>query len=317
MSSPPRLSPATGRVLRVFLEHPETWRYGTQVRQASQLPGGTVYPILARLEQAGWLESHWEAVQPPDRPRRRYHRLTSTGIEEAGAALSQSAATPAVGAAPDSSGVPADQPVPRAVQWQPHSRRAVVVVGANGSDLSKHALIRAAQEAQLRTCLLRVVYGWQSHEPQQASPDQLVRGWVEEALTGDARNCPIEVVVPRLPPASAVLLATDDAELVVLGTGTDPTDGGPPGPVSRDCLARSHVPVLLVQPPLLKWDMSPQSAPRLPTHPPASASLAPSTPWDPSTPPLAHMHDVLWMFAEEYTNRQIAHWRSYRLGLRT
>jgi hypothetical protein len=29
------------------------------------------------------------------------------------------------------------------------------------------------------------------------------------------------------------------------------------------------------------------------------------------------MHDVLWMFAEEYTNRQIAHWRSYRLGLRT
>ncbi|MGH9077193.1 MAG: PadR family transcriptional regulator [Acidimicrobiales bacterium] len=41
------------------------------------LPEGTVYPALHRLEEAGLLASDWEAV---DGRRRRIYRLTSPGV---------------------------------------------------------------------------------------------------------------------------------------------------------------------------------------------------------------------------------------------
>lgn len=52
---------------------------------------GTVYPILLRLEQAGWLESEWETADPVllSRPRRRLYRLTGLGIGRASAALDE------------------------------------------------------------------------------------------------------------------------------------------------------------------------------------------------------------------------------------
>lgn len=45
------------------------------------LKSGTVYPLLARLEKAGWLESRWEEIDPAEagRPRRRLYRLTGEG----------------------------------------------------------------------------------------------------------------------------------------------------------------------------------------------------------------------------------------------
>lgn len=60
-------------------------RYGLQLMQATGLPSGTLYPILARLERAGWVESRWEEVDPAaeGRPSRRYYRLTPAGVTEA------------------------------------------------------------------------------------------------------------------------------------------------------------------------------------------------------------------------------------------
>lgn len=54
-------------------------------------PSGTIHPILARLEQAGWLESRWEEIDPSEkgRPRRRYYRFTSDGAALACTALAR------------------------------------------------------------------------------------------------------------------------------------------------------------------------------------------------------------------------------------
>ena len=41
------------------------------------LPEGTIYPALRRLERQGLIEGRWEAVA--DAPRRRYYHLTPDG----------------------------------------------------------------------------------------------------------------------------------------------------------------------------------------------------------------------------------------------
>ncbi|MET7912707.1 helix-turn-helix transcriptional regulator [Streptomyces avermitilis] len=57
--------------------------HGFSVARASGRPTGSVYPILARMEQAGWLESRWETEHPePGRPRRRFYRLSAQGQTE-------------------------------------------------------------------------------------------------------------------------------------------------------------------------------------------------------------------------------------------
>jgi DNA-binding PadR family transcriptional regulator len=60
-------------------------RYGLQLMQATGLPSGTLYPILVRLERAGWVESRWEETDPAaeGRPARRYYLLTAEGAVSA------------------------------------------------------------------------------------------------------------------------------------------------------------------------------------------------------------------------------------------
>jgi len=54
--------------------------YGRAVAAAAQRPTGTVYPMLARWENAGWVEGRWEIEHPqPGRPRRRFYKLTDDG----------------------------------------------------------------------------------------------------------------------------------------------------------------------------------------------------------------------------------------------
>jgi DNA-binding PadR family transcriptional regulator len=48
------------------------------------MPGGTVYPALRRLEDAGYLTSKWEKerlAQAELRPRRKYYEITRPGRE--------------------------------------------------------------------------------------------------------------------------------------------------------------------------------------------------------------------------------------------
>jgi DNA-binding PadR family transcriptional regulator len=56
--------------------------YGLQVCADAGLPSGTIHPILARLEGAGWLSSRWETVDTREegRPRRRYYRIDPAAI---------------------------------------------------------------------------------------------------------------------------------------------------------------------------------------------------------------------------------------------
>jgi PadR family transcriptional regulator, regulatory protein PadR len=92
MTRGPRMTLQTQMVLRQALLEPNREWYGLEMVQATSLPTGTVYPIITRLEQAGWITSRWEspAEQAEDaqaRPRRRYYRLTEDGAETARLAL--------------------------------------------------------------------------------------------------------------------------------------------------------------------------------------------------------------------------------------
>ncbi|MBO0722939.1 MAG: PadR family transcriptional regulator [Blastocatellia bacterium] len=58
--------------------------YGFDIIDITGLPGGTVYPALRRLEDAGYLSSKWEEphiAQSEPRPPRKYYELTREGRE--------------------------------------------------------------------------------------------------------------------------------------------------------------------------------------------------------------------------------------------
>jgi DNA-binding PadR family transcriptional regulator len=87
---PPRVTSATKNVLEVFMAAPADEFYGLELARGADLASGTLYPMLARLEGAGLVESRHEApelFQGSGRPPRRYYRLTSDGIEFARSAL--------------------------------------------------------------------------------------------------------------------------------------------------------------------------------------------------------------------------------------
>ena len=92
MVAGPRMTLQTQLVLRAFLHEPAQERYGLRLCEETGLPSGTIYPIVARLEQAGWVESRWEDPREhitEGRPRRRYYRLTDDGAEQARVALAR------------------------------------------------------------------------------------------------------------------------------------------------------------------------------------------------------------------------------------
>jgi PadR family transcriptional regulator, regulatory protein PadR len=80
-----RMSLQTLRVLEAFLENPTEQLAGAEVHQRCGIASGTLYPILLRLESAGWFVSQWECIDPSTagRPRRRLYRLTSMGLRRA------------------------------------------------------------------------------------------------------------------------------------------------------------------------------------------------------------------------------------------
>lgn len=79
----------TQEVLRVFLEDPRAEYFGTEIIDrivSMKLKSGSLYPILQRLEGAGWLTSRWELeeyARSRGRPPRRYYKLTAAGASSA------------------------------------------------------------------------------------------------------------------------------------------------------------------------------------------------------------------------------------------
>jgi DNA-binding PadR family transcriptional regulator len=79
----------TFAVLAAFLDAGETGRlYGLQIMKEAGIASGTMYPILDRLERAGWIKGQWGSPEEPGRPARRYYTLTGVGISEASRAMS-------------------------------------------------------------------------------------------------------------------------------------------------------------------------------------------------------------------------------------
>ena len=65
-------------------------RHGFDIMDATGLPSGTVYPVLARLERSGLVESRWEEADlahRDGRPTRRYYALTTEGEQVLGASV--------------------------------------------------------------------------------------------------------------------------------------------------------------------------------------------------------------------------------------
>ena len=86
------------RVLRVMITDPSAQHYGYDLMKAAKLPSGTLYPMLARLQQDGLVDSEWAAQRQDTggRPPRRYYRLTAEGLRVARLELAQAApSTPA------------------------------------------------------------------------------------------------------------------------------------------------------------------------------------------------------------------------------
>jgi DNA-binding MarR family transcriptional regulator len=70
-----RITPATAMVLESLLSAESVW--GLQIVKNAGKKPGTVYPILDRLEAAGWVQGEWDTTETRKGPRRRYYRLVS------------------------------------------------------------------------------------------------------------------------------------------------------------------------------------------------------------------------------------------------
>jgi DNA-binding MarR family transcriptional regulator len=76
-------------VLSVLLSDPDADWYGFDLCKRAGMKRGTIYPLFARLLEAGWVERYWEDIDPgrggpptpaavPPHRRRRARRPPST-----------------------------------------------------------------------------------------------------------------------------------------------------------------------------------------------------------------------------------------------
>ena len=82
------------------------YRYGFDIAEHTGLRGGTIYPLLRRLEERGLVSAHWEdpdVGREEGRPSRKYYRLLAT----AGPLLAEARSRfpVALSAGPESAGV--------------------------------------------------------------------------------------------------------------------------------------------------------------------------------------------------------------------
>jgi PadR family transcriptional regulator PadR len=85
-----RPSAQTVAVLGSLATTPREWRYGYELGQEVGLRSGSLYPILIRLCERGFLEARWETDPPLGRPPRHLYRLSPSGARLA----AESVATP-------------------------------------------------------------------------------------------------------------------------------------------------------------------------------------------------------------------------------
>ncbi|WP_309116970.1 PadR family transcriptional regulator [Saccharothrix sp.] len=87
-----RVGRATLDVLDVLLDGDRP-RWGLEIIKLTGRPSGSVYPLLDRLEQAGWVTSSWDDDADRRGPRRRLYALTPDGAREAVKVLARKKST--------------------------------------------------------------------------------------------------------------------------------------------------------------------------------------------------------------------------------
>jgi DNA-binding PadR family transcriptional regulator len=80
VANQPKLSAPTRLVLAALAAHPGAWRHGYDLSRETGLTSGTLYPLLSRLADYGWLESEWRQPVQAGRPPRHAYRLTADGL---------------------------------------------------------------------------------------------------------------------------------------------------------------------------------------------------------------------------------------------
>lgn len=142
-----------------------------------------------------------------------------------------------------------------------HGNPPVVVVGVSGSTASADALRWAADEADRRHDILRVVRSW-SAEPRAyyAHPADGPQAAALQRQASDGLDATVRAVLGSQPRdnvttevvegmAERVLVQkSSGADLLVLGSASGLTAGRSIGPVIRGCLSRAHCPVVVVCP---------------------------------------------------------------------
>jgi nucleotide-binding universal stress UspA family protein len=140
-----------------------------------------------------------------------------------------------------------------------------IVVGVDGSPLSRQALLWAAREAELRHCPLDVVYGWQvSGEPRppgewgamappleayEEQAEQRLRAIVDEVLP-DGVTCELTVHAIHKPAGRALLSLCSVADLMVIGAKPHGRLASwLVGSVSGEALKNASCTVVVVRPP--------------------------------------------------------------------
>lgn len=88
MAEDVRISAQTVLVLEALIANGHDWIHGYDIARRTDLKSGTLYPVLMRLAERGWLESRWEQPEDNGRPRHVY-RFTSSGRKLAQAALAE------------------------------------------------------------------------------------------------------------------------------------------------------------------------------------------------------------------------------------
>jgi nucleotide-binding universal stress UspA family protein len=140
-----------------------------------------------------------------------------------------------------------------------------IVVGVDGSDLSRNALQWAAREAELRHCPLDVVYGWQvSTEPRppgewggvappieayQEQAQRHLQAIVDEVLPSGV-SCELTVHAIHKPAGRALMTMCPVADLMVIGAKPHGRLASwLVGSVSDEALKNASCNVVIIRPP--------------------------------------------------------------------
>jgi PadR family transcriptional regulator, regulatory protein PadR len=88
-----QLSSQAQDLLSTLAAAPDDWCHGYELMKATGIKSGTLYPVLMRLSERGFLESKWNPPEVEGKPPRHAYRLTDAGLK---AAREASASRPAL-----------------------------------------------------------------------------------------------------------------------------------------------------------------------------------------------------------------------------